>query len=193
MASITARRFTALLSQWVLNPGPPGVIGAAVGLWVALLPSAALEALRTRAVVVSTVAVAWALIAACSGIARQESSERKRLAREARQWTHEIYTLFLPFFSAEWSANHNRDSNPEVSRRLQEALRLAKIAVSEQYFKLYAEPIPNFLQDLDTVGLLKDCSVLELVQRMKQSNSPDFSDVQQMLRRLADIAKDLQK
>jgi hypothetical protein len=162
-------------------------------LWVALLPSAALESLRARAVVVSAVAVAWALIAACSGIARQESSERKRLAREARHWTHEIYILFLPFFSAKWDAQHNRDPNPETDRALQGELRLSKVAVSEQYFKLYAEPIPNFLQDLDAVGLLEDHSVLGLVQRMNQSNAPDFNDVDELLRKLAAIAKDLQK
>lgn len=192
MVKVTVRRIRSVAAQWLLNPGPPGVIGAAVGLAVALLPAQALESLRQRAIIVSAVAVAWALVAAIYGIANQERAHRKQIAREARQWTHDVWILFLGCFSAEWDVNHNRIPDPAVDRELAEKLRLEQISVREQYFKLYAEPVQNFLEDLDEEGLLNDRSALALSKQMKQSNAPEYADVQEMLNKLAAIAKDLQ-
>ena len=186
-------RLRAVASRWLLNPGPPGVIGAAIGLWIALLPAESLESLRSSLLAAAGVAVLWALVASCYSIARHERDERKRFAREARKWAHEVYTLFSEYFIAEWDANHNRIPDPTVDQELAEKLRSTEIGIREQYFALYSQQISNFLEDLKDAGLLRDPAALSLAGQMTQSNAPEFEDVKRMLHELSEIARELGK
>ncbi len=139
---MSARRLRWTASQWLLNPGPPGVIGAAIGLWVALLPVGWLDTLRVVALVLSGVAVVWALVATFYSIGRRDRVERKRLAREAGQLAHDIYTVMQEYFSAEWDFKHARSM--EDSTKASKQLDLARISIREQYFRLYGSQIAKF-------------------------------------------------